>query len=44
MTEFNNNIVKILDAHDKVFNTSGEREISEVFEGYEKEKKVIEQN
>ena len=37
MTEFNNNIVKILDAHDKVFNTSGEKEIYEVFDGYKKE-------
>ena len=41
VTEFNNKISEILDNHDKVFNTSGEREISEVFEGYEKEKKVI---
>ena len=40
VTEFNNKISEILDNHDKVFNTSGEREISEVFEGYEKEKKV----
>ena len=44
VTEFNNKISEILDNHDKIFNTSGEREISEVFEGYEKEKKVIEQN
>ena len=44
VTEFNNKISEILDNHDKVFNTSGEREISEVFEGYEKEKKVIGEN
>lgn len=44
VTEFNNKISEILDNHDKVFNTSGEKEISEVFEGYEKEKKVIGEN
>ncbi len=38
VTEFNNNIMEILDAHDRILNTSGEREISEVFEGYAKEK------
>lgn len=38
VTEFNNNIMEILDAHDRILNTSGEREISEVFEGYPKEK------
>ena len=32
--EFNFNIKEILDAHDKVLNTSGEKEICEVFEGY----------
>ena len=32
--------MEILDAHDKILNTSGEKEISEVFEGYEKQKKV----
>lgn len=36
VTEFNNCISQILDEHDKVFNTSGEREIAEVFEGYVK--------
>lgn len=36
VTEFNNNIMEILDKHDKVLNTSGEKEISEVFEGYVK--------
>lgn len=37
VTEFNNHIVDILNAHDKILNTSGEREIQEVFEGYQKE-------
>lgn len=43
VTEFNNNIQEILDAHDKILNTSGEREIEEIFEGYEKKmnKKMI---
>ena len=40
VTEFNNNIVEILEKHDKVFNTSGEKEINEVFEGYKKGEKV----
>lgn len=44
VTEFNNKISEILDNHDKVFNTSGEREISEVFEGYEKKEKVVGEN
>jgi len=34
--DFNNNIMEILDKHDKVFNTSGEKEISEIFEGYKR--------
>ncbi len=34
--EFNVNIKEILDAHDKILNTSGEKEINEVFEGYAK--------
>lgn len=37
VTEFNNNIVNILDGHDKILNTSGEKEICEVFDGYNKE-------
>ncbi len=37
VTEFNNDIVNILDGHDKILNTSGEREISEVFGGYNKD-------
>ena len=32
--EFNFNIKEILDSHDKILNTSGEKEICEVFEGY----------
>ena len=34
VSEFNFNIKEILDAHDKILNTSGEKEICEVFEGY----------
>ena len=34
VTEFNNDIVNILDGHDKILNTSGERDISDVFDGY----------
>ena len=37
VTDFNSNIVEILNNHDRVFNTSGEKEISEVFDGYKKE-------
>lgn len=37
--EFNNNIQEILDEHDKILNTSGEREIQEIFEGYKNIKK-----
>ena len=33
---FNENIKEILDKHDKIINTSGEHEISEVFSGYKK--------
>ena len=40
VTEFNSNIMKILDAHDKVLNTSGEKEIEEVFEGYIRGEKI----
>lgn len=36
INNFNENIKEILDTHDKVINTSGEHEISEVFEGYKK--------
>ena len=34
--EFNNNMKEILDEHDYMLNTSGEHEISEMFEGYSK--------
>ena len=34
--QFNNNLNDILDSHDKLLNTSGEKEIEEVFEGYKK--------
>ncbi len=37
VTEFNHNIMEILNAHDRILNTSGEKEISEVFEGYVRE-------
>lgn len=37
VTEFNHNIMEILNAHDRMLNTSGEKEISEVFEGYVRE-------
>lgn len=34
--EFNNNIDEILEYHDKILNTSGEKEINEIFDGYTK--------
>lgn len=36
VNDFNENIKEILDKHDTVFNTSGEHEIEEVFQGYKK--------
>lgn len=36
VTEFNDDIVNILNYHDKILNTSGEKEITEVFDGYSK--------
>ena len=39
--EFNYNITEILVEHDKILNTSGEKEIYEVFEGYERGKSNI---
>ena len=39
--EFNYNITEILDEHDKILNISGEKEIYEVFEGYERGKSNI---
>lgn len=39
---FNENIKEILDKHTKIFNTSGEQEIADVFDGYKKmEEKII---
>lgn len=38
--QFNNNMEQILKEHDKVLNTSGQRDIEEIFEGYTK-KEVI---
>lgn len=40
VTEFNHNITEILDAHDRILNTSGEKEIEEVFEGYTRGKSI----
>lgn len=34
VSEFNINMQEILDSHDKILNTSGEKEINDVFEGY----------
>lgn len=34
--DFNENMKKILDSHDIMFNTSGEHQIEDVFEGYKK--------
>ena len=34
VSEFNINMQEILDSHDKILNTSGEKEICDVFEGY----------
>lgn len=41
ITDFNYNINEILSANDKIINTSGEREIEEVFENYKKEEAKI---
>ena len=38
--QFNNNMEKILNEHDKVLNTSGSRNIEEIFDGYN-QKEVI---
>ena len=34
VSEFNINMPEILHAHDRILNTSGEKEIQDVFEGY----------
>lgn len=40
--QFNHNLNDILDKHDKILNTSGEKEIEEVFDGYQnKTKKIV---
>lgn len=40
IVEFNGSIIEILNSHDKILNTSGEKEINEVFEDYKKEEKI----
>lgn len=40
IVEFNGSIVEILDKHDKILNTSGEKEINEVFEDYNRKQKI----
>lgn len=40
IVEFNGSIVEILDEHDKILNTSGEKEINEIFEDYKKNEKI----
>ena len=42
ITDFNYNITEILDSHDRIINTSGEKRIDEVFEDYKKEGKIEE--
>jgi len=37
VTDFNYNLKEILDSHDRILNTSGEKEICEIFDGYKKE-------
>ena len=41
VTDFNSSIKEILDMHDKILNTAGEKEINEIFEGYKKEANEI---
>ena len=38
--EFNGSINEILDSHDKILNTSGEKEIEEVFDEYKRTEKI----
>ena len=40
VTEFNNSIHEILNMHDKILNTAGEKYIYEVFEGYSEAKEM----
>ena len=39
IAQYSGSIEEILDEHDKVLNTSGEREITEIFEDYKKQEK-----
>jgi hypothetical protein len=41
IVEFNGSIVEILDNHDKILNTAGEKEINEVFEDYNRSEKIV---
>lgn len=41
--EFNDSIQEILEEHDKILNTSGEKEIEEVFEGFKRTSKEMKQ-
>ena len=40
VTEFNSSIHEILNAHDKILNTAGEKFIYEVFDGYSEAKEM----
>lgn len=40
IVEFNGSITQILDNHDKILNTSGEKEINEIFEDYTRNEKI----
>jgi len=40
--KFNGDISEILDKHDKILNTSGEKEITEIFEDYQRNNKIEE--
>ena len=43
ITKYEGNVSKILDEHDKILNTSGEKEIEEIFPEYkvQEKKKVV---
>ena len=41
IVEFNENIIEILNNSDKILNTSGENEITDIFEDFVKEEKII---
>ena len=40
IVEFNGSIVEILDNHDKILNTSGEREINDIFSDYVRKERI----